>query len=87
MVITILFYLFQERERQFEIDIRRVKGLELKKMLEDGNCLFRAVADQVYGDSDAYDLTRQMCIDYMVGFVIESSLYVLCSNDLLFVCL
>lgn len=54
-----------ERERQFEMDIRRVKGLEVKKMLEDGNCLFRAVADQVYGDSEAYDLVRQMCIDYM----------------------
>lgn len=39
-------------------------------MLEDGNCLFRAVADQVYGDSEAYyDLTRQMCIDYMVWFL------------------
>nr|GMD71351.1 OTU domain-containing protein 5-B-like [Ipomoea batatas] len=54
-----------ERERQFEIDLRRVKGLEVKKMMEDGNCLFRAVADQVYGDSEVYDLIRQMCIDYM----------------------
>ncbi|KAB2065617.1 hypothetical protein ES319_A09G101800v1 [Gossypium barbadense] len=54
-----------ERERQFEIDIRRAKGLEVKRMLEDGNCFFRAVADQVYGDSEAYDLIRQMCIDYM----------------------
>ncbi|GAB4859803.1 OVARIAN TUMOR DOMAIN-containing deubiquitinating enzyme 6 [Ancistrocladus abbreviatus] len=54
-----------ERERQFEIDIRRVKGLEVKRMVGDGNCLFRAVADQVYGDSEAHDLTRQMCIDYM----------------------
>ncbi|XP_050222590.1 OVARIAN TUMOR DOMAIN-containing deubiquitinating enzyme 6 [Mercurialis annua] len=54
-----------ERERQFEIDLRRAKGLEVKRMLEDGNCLFRAVADQVYGDSEAYELTRQMCLDYM----------------------
>ncbi|XP_047325507.1 OVARIAN TUMOR DOMAIN-containing deubiquitinating enzyme 6 [Impatiens glandulifera] len=54
-----------ERERQFEIDIRRVKGFELRRMLEDGNCLFRAVADQVYGDSELHDLVRQMCIDYM----------------------
>lgn len=38
-------------------------------MLEDGNCLFRAVADQVYGDSESYDLTRQMCMDYMVMFL------------------
>ncbi|KAB2021195.1 hypothetical protein ES319_D07G122400v1 [Gossypium barbadense] len=42
-----------ERERQFEIDIRLAKGLEVKRMLEDGNCLFRAVADQVYGDFEA----------------------------------
>ncbi|XVF19678.1 hypothetical protein REPUB_Repub11eG0131200 [Reevesia pubescens] len=62
---TGLLHLVQERERQFEIDIRRAKGLEVKRMLEDGNCLFRAVADQVYGDSEAYDLIRQMCIDYM----------------------
>ncbi|KAF8396383.1 hypothetical protein HHK36_018000 [Tetracentron sinense] len=55
-----------ERERQFEIDIRHAKGLEVKRMVEDGNCLFRAVADQVYGDTEVYDLTRQMCIDYMV---------------------
>ncbi|RWW01046.1 hypothetical protein GW17_00035938 [Ensete ventricosum] len=55
-----------ERERLFELEIRRTKGFEVKKMLEDGNCLFRAVADQVYGDPEAYDLARQMCLDYMV---------------------
>ncbi|XP_061343831.1 OVARIAN TUMOR DOMAIN-containing deubiquitinating enzyme 6-like isoform X2 [Gastrolobium bilobum] len=54
-----------ERERQFETDIRRAKGYEVKRMMGDGNCLFRAVADQVYGDSELYDLVRQMCIDYM----------------------
>lgn len=54
-----------ERERQFEIDIRRAKGLEVRRMMDDGNCLFRAVADQVYGDCEVYDLVRQMCIDYM----------------------
>ncbi|KAF2310657.1 hypothetical protein GH714_016105 [Hevea brasiliensis] len=56
-----------ERERQFEIDIRRSKGLEVKRMLEDGNCLFRAVADQVYGDSEVCHSIRQMCIDYMTN--------------------
>ena len=63
---TVFLHLVQERERQFEIDIRRAKGLEVKWMLEDGNCLFHAVADQVYGDSEVYDLIRQMCVDYMV---------------------
>ncbi|KAL6005342.1 hypothetical protein ACLOJK_005908 [Asimina triloba] len=59
------FYNDAEKECQFELDIWRAKGLVVKRMLEDGNCLFRAVADQVYGDTEAYDLTRQMCIDYM----------------------
>ncbi|KAL7253809.1 hypothetical protein ACSBR1_008200 [Camellia fascicularis] len=54
----------KERECQFGIDIKRAQGLEVKRMLEDGNCLFRAVADQLYVDSDTYDLVRQMCIDY-----------------------
>ncbi|VVB01672.1 unnamed protein product [Arabis nemorensis] len=54
-----------EREHQFETEIRQSKGFEIRRMLEDGNCLFRAVADQVYGDSESYDLTRQMCLDYM----------------------
>ncbi|KAH7290121.1 hypothetical protein KP509_30G032800 [Ceratopteris richardii] len=55
----------EERERQFEVEIRRHKGLEVRRMAEDGNCLFRAVADQVYGDPDMHFETRQMCIDYM----------------------
>ncbi|URD91336.1 OTU-like cysteine protease [Musa troglodytarum] len=54
-----------ERERLFELEIHRTKGFEVKKMLEDGNCLFRAVADQVYDDPEDYDLARQMCLDYM----------------------
>lgn len=58
-------YADAERERQFEIDIKRVKGYEVKRMTADGNCLFRAIADQVYGGSELYDLVRQMSIDYM----------------------
>jgi OTU domain-containing protein 5 len=54
-----------EREHQFETEIRQSKGFVIRRMLEDGNCLFRAVADQVYGDSESYDVTRQMCMDYM----------------------
>ena len=31
----------------------------------DGNCLFRAVAHQVYGDENYHSLVRQKCVDYM----------------------
>ena len=56
-------------------------------MLEDGNCLFRAVADQVYGDSEEYDMARQMCIDYMVILLfILFFLTVHCSSSWSFCC-
>lgn len=54
-----------DREHQFEMELRRAKSLEVRRMAEDGNCLFRAVADQVYGDAEMHGETRQMCIDYM----------------------
>lgn len=46
----VYFYADAEREWQFEIDIKRVKGYGLKRMTADGNCLIHVVADQVYGD-------------------------------------
>eukprot|EP01097_Dermamoeba_algensis_P008212 TRINITY_DN537_c0_g1_i3.p1 TRINITY_DN537_c0_g1~~TRINITY_DN537_c0_g1_i3.p1 ORF type:complete len:198 (+),score=35.93 TRINITY_DN537_c0_g1_i3:367-960(+) len=34
-------------------------------MGQDGNCLFRSVADQVYGDQEMHETVRRMCMDYM----------------------
>lgn len=53
-----------ERERRFEKKLRK-KGLVIVKMGEDGACLFRAVADQVYGDENMHSLVRTLCCDYM----------------------
>lgn len=57
---------FQEREIQFEKKINK-KGWVIKKMAEDGACLFRAVADQIYGDQDMHKVVRKLCIDYIVS--------------------
>ena len=35
-------------------------------MKSDGACLFRAVADQVYGDQEMHKIVRQKCMDYML---------------------
>ena len=43
------------------------KGLVIKQMSEDGACLFRAIADQVYGDQDMHDIVRKNCMDYLVS--------------------
>mmetsp|Transcript_41861 Transcript_41861/g.80016 ORF Transcript_41861/g.80016 Transcript_41861/m.80016 type:complete len:828 (-) Transcript_41861:185-2668(-) len=52
-------------ESKFETDLAREHGFKIRRMLEDGNCLFRAVSDQVYGDPELHASTRQMCVDYL----------------------
>ncbi len=41
------------------------QGLSVFEVAGDGNCLFRSVAHQVYGDDSLHDLVRQECMDYM----------------------
>ncbi len=43
------------------------RGLEEVEQEGDGNCLFRAVSLQVYGDPDAHMDVRRRCIDFMVS--------------------
>ncbi|XP_023247466.1 OTU domain-containing protein 5-B isoform X2 [Copidosoma floridanum] len=57
---------WQERDRWFEKRLRKI-GFNIKKMGEDGACLFRAVADQVYGDQEMHGVVRRHCMDYIAG--------------------
>lgn len=41
-------------------------GFEIKQMNEDGACLFRSIADQVYGDQELHFTVRTYCMDYIV---------------------
>ncbi|EEA06219.1 OTU-like cysteine protease family protein [Cryptosporidium muris RN66] len=41
----------------YEIYIRDIIG--------DGNCLFRAVSDQLYGNSENHEIIRSYCMDYI----------------------
>lgn len=41
------------------------KGLQEVEQEGDGNCLFRAVGLQVYGDSDSHMEVRRRCMDFM----------------------
>lgn len=52
----------------FEKKMRK-RGLSLKAMGDDGACLFRAVADQVYGDQEMHAVVRKHCMDYIVSTV------------------
>ena len=43
----------------------RRRGLGLVRVSGDGNCLFRSVAHQVYGDDVHHGIVRRKCMDYM----------------------
>ena len=38
----------------------------IKKMGGDGNCMFRAVSDQIYGNEDYHYIIREKCMDYLL---------------------
>ncbi|CAM4624519.1 unnamed protein product [Lepidochelys kempii] len=56
----------EQQENRFEKSLREKKGFIIKQMKEDGACLFRAVADQVYGDQDMHEVVRKHCMDYLM---------------------
>jgi hypothetical protein len=47
-------------------------GFLITKMIEDGSCLFRAVADQIYGDQEMHPCVRRNCMDYIVSRIGQS---------------
>lgn len=43
----------------------RSQGLRVVQVEGDGNCLFRSVSHQIYGDDSHHRLVRARCMDYM----------------------
>ena len=41
--------------------------MKIEEMQGDGNCLFRSVAYQVYGNDDFHELVRDRCMDYILA--------------------
>lgn len=52
------------------------RGLEEIEQEGDGNCLFRAVSLQIYGDSDSHMDVRKRCMDFMGKDVAHFSQFV-----------
>ena len=49
----------------FQQAMKNQLGFEIREIGDDGNCLFRAVADQVYGNQELHSILRDKCCDYM----------------------
>lgn len=41
------------------------KGFRIKRVGDDGNCMFRAVSHQLYGTEDHHFMIRQRCMDFL----------------------
>ena len=54
----------KEQEEKFQNAMKK-NNFEIKTIRGDGNCLFRAVSDQVYGEDKNYDIIRKKCMDYL----------------------
>jgi len=52
-------------EELFRERLRRDFGARIVVQAGDGNCLFRSVSHQVYGDPSHHLLVRRFCVDYM----------------------
>ena len=50
--------------RRFEEALER-RRLRVKPVAGDGNCMFRSIADQIYGDEEMHAVTRELCMDHM----------------------
>ena len=57
--------LSEEQELKFQISMKKINFL-IKKVSGDGNCMFRAVSDQVYGSEQYHSILREKCMDYLV---------------------
>ena len=51
-------------ETNFKISLAE-KNLKIRIVSGDGNCLFRAISDQIYGTDKHYPILRRYCMDYL----------------------
>ena len=43
------------------------KGFRIVEIGRDGNCLFRSIAHQAYGDEDEHRMVRLKCMEYILS--------------------
>lgn len=60
----------------FGLELKK-RGLEIREQDGDGNCLFRAVSLQVYGDSSMHGQVRKQCMDFMVCSMYGECLFII----------
>jgi len=54
-------------EEKFREEIKQIQpnGLKVHDIQGDGNCLYRAISDQVYGNENFFESLKAKCLDYL----------------------
>jgi len=56
----------REREKLYERAMRKTHGYFIRRVKADGACLFRAAADQIYGDEEMHAAVRREVVEHLV---------------------
>jgi hypothetical protein len=52
------------QERKFRDELNSA-SLNIREISGDGNCLYRAVSDQIYGTENYYEVVKSKCMEYL----------------------
>jgi len=55
----------EDQEEKIKKNIEKLHFF-IKQMGRDGNCMFRAISDQVYGNEEYHNIIREKCMDYLL---------------------
>jgi OTU domain-containing protein 5 len=64
---TLNFKASVQNELKFRELLKKKLGAVIVDMENDGNCLFRSISHQVYGDPSFHHIVRAKCVDYLVN--------------------
>jgi OTU domain-containing protein 5 len=55
----------EDQEAKIKKNIEKLNFF-IKQMGRDGNCMFRSVSDQIYGNEEYHNVVREKCMDYLL---------------------
>lgn len=59
-----LFKSTNSQESNFKEELRKIK-MKIVDIKEDGNCLYRSISHQIYGNEDFYKVIKSFCMEYL----------------------
>jgi OTU domain-containing protein 5 len=59
-----IFKSTNNQELNFREELKKIK-LKIIDIKEDGNCLYRSISHQIYGNEEYYEIIKKFCLEYL----------------------